>query len=202
MPQSRLPGVLWGILVLGILWVTGGFLRSLSSPPLPVIGQVRPFTLTNQLGRPVGLDSLAGHVWVADVVFSRCPTQCRKLSRQMQRIQGALPAGVRLVTLTADPEFDLPDVLARYGKQYEADPGRWWFLTGQRTDVYRLAIEDLKFNVLETGKPGDNFEDLFIHSANFAIVDKQGRVRAVVQGDADGAEEDVLRIVRLLGRQQ
>jgi protein SCO1/2 len=114
----------------------------------------------------------------------------------MQKLQSLVGESARMVTLTADPEFDTPEVLKRYGKQYEANPERWWFLTGNRKEIYRLAIEDLKFTVLETGTPGGKLEDLFIHSANFVIVDRHGNLRAVVQSEDVNAEEEVVRVLQ------
>jgi len=196
MSRLRIHGFLWGLLVLGILGVTGAYVVSLTQPRLPVISHILPFSLTNQAGMAVNAGSLKGRPWVANVIFSRCPTQCRKLSRQMQKLQSLVGESARMVTLTADPEFDTPEVLKRYGKQYEANPERWWFLTGNRKEIYRLAIEDLKFTVLETGTPGGKLEDLFIHSANFVIVDRHGNLRAVVQSEDVNAEEEVVRVLQ------
>jgi protein SCO1 len=204
MPSSRLTFLLWGILFAGLITVSLSFVKSLrqpSLPPLPKISQLHNFTLTNQLGTQVSLAALSNQVWVANIIFSRCPTQCRKLSRQMQTLQVTLPSYVRLVTLTADPEFDTPNVLNRYSSQYECNPDRWWFLSGTKRELYRLAIEDLKFTVLDSGKMGGPLEDLFIHSSDFAIIDQQGTLRGVVHGESVDAENDVLTCVTRLTSQ-
>jgi protein SCO1 len=192
--------VIWGLLVGGLLAVVVAFvLAPPAQPRLPVIHQVHGFTLTNQVGTAVSLADLNGKVWVANVIFSRCPTQCRKLSRQMQRVQAELPARAHLVSLTADPSYDSAPVLQRYGEQYQTDPQRWWFLTGSKTEVYRVAVEDLKFSVLESGDPAPaKLEDLFIHSTSYSVVDRRGRLRAVVQGEAPDAEHQILDAVRRL----
>lgn len=163
--------------------------------PLPVIREVIPFTLTNQLGNAISKDQLKGNVWVAVVVFSRCPTLCHALSQQMARLQSKVPASapVRFVSLTADPETDSPSVLETYSKRYGADPERWWFLTGSKADVYHAAIAGLGFTVVENSVPNPKLEDLFIHSNFFALVDKAGRLRAVVQGERAVAEAELLR---------
>lgn len=198
--DNRLHKMLWAMLVTGIVAVCVAFALTARAPALPVISQVHPFNLTNQLGNRVTLDSLLGEVWVANVIFSRCPTQCRKLSQQMQKIQSHLPSGAKLVTLTADPEYDTPQVLKRYGEQYQNQPDKWWFLTGPKTDIYRLAISDLKFSVMESGEPNPKLEDMFIHSVLFVVVDRKGRIRAVVQGEEPDAEEQVLKQVRYVRR--
>src|SRR5436190_9840313 len=77
---------------------------------LPIYGQVSGFTLTNQLGSAVSLRDLAGHVWIADIIFTRCPGPCMRMTRQMNELQAALPprTQARLVSLTTDPDFDTP----------------------------------------------------------------------------------------------
>lgn len=170
--------------------------------PLPVIARVRPFVLTNQLAQPVAHAALRGQVAVVNVVFSRCPIQCPKLMQQMGRIQAGVGPGVRLLTLTADPGFDTPAVLARYGQKFGVDPAKWWLLTGDKAELYRLATEDLKFNLLENaGPPPVPLADLFIHSTDFAVLDKAGRLRAVVHGEDAEAVATALALVKQLLRE-
>jgi protein SCO1 len=198
----RHAGVLWGLLLAAMAAVTVVFFRSTPRiTPLPVLAPVAAFQLTNQFGLAVTRESLEGFVWVADVVFSRCPGQCHELSQQMRRVQDRLPKGrpVRLVSLSADPAHDTPSVLLRYGTRYGCDSNRWYFLTGPKADVYRLAIDSLKFSVVD--KPeGERtaVEDLFIHSSAFAVVDRSGRLRAMVQGELPDAEERILGHIRTL----
>src|SRR5512140_757113 len=59
-------------------------------PPLPVYGLVSDFTLTNQLGRAMSLADFRGHAWVVDIIFTRCPGPCLKMTRQMVQLQQAL----------------------------------------------------------------------------------------------------------------
>jgi protein SCO1/2 len=113
----------------------------------------------------------------------------------MARLLAKIPpdSAVKFVSLTADPENDSPTVLESYSKRYGADPGRWWFLTGPKSDVYHTAIAGLGFTVVENSVPNPKLEDLFIHSNFFALVDKSGRLRAVVQGERAVAEAELLR---------
>src|SRR5690606_11415918 len=114
------------VLLIGILAL--GYLTSRSRPaPLPMLGQVENFTLTNQLGQKVTLENLRGQVWLADIIFTRCPGPCARMTRQMAEVQKALPARSRakLVSLTTDPDFDTPEVLTKYAARFEADTNRW-----------------------------------------------------------------------------
>lgn len=195
--------MLWAGLVAIMAIVLGVFLRDRGQPhiDLPVISQVGPFALTNQYGIRTAKDHLDDLVWVADVVFTRCPGQCHRLSQMMRRMQQRVPpgAGVRMVSLTADPEYDTPAVMLKYGARYGFATNSWLFLTGPKADVYGLAAKGLMFSVVEKD-PGKakNLEDQFIHSASFAVVDRRGRLRAMVQAENPDAEDTVLRIVNSL----
>ena len=79
-------------------------------PPLPVISRVPNFQLTDQYGQPHGSDQLRGRVWVANFVFTRCPTICPELTRQMGKVQHrarGLGDAFRLVSFSVDPEHDI-----------------------------------------------------------------------------------------------
>ena len=114
--------------------------------PLPVLGQVADFTLTNQEGNVTTLADLTNRVWVADIIFTRCAGICPIMSTQMKSLQDALPATSRakLVTLTTDPDYDAPAILKKYGERYGADFQRWTFLTGTKNELAGLAAGSLK----------------------------------------------------------
>ncbi len=193
----------WASLIAGVVGVIAIYVRqTVTVPPLPVLHSAGAFQLTNQLGVAVTDGDLHGSLTVVNVIFSRCPTQCHRLSQQMGRLQSLVPPGTRLVSLTADPDYDSPEVLSLYGRKYKADPQRWWFLTGPKAAVYRYATSDLLFTVLESPDPAHaKLEDLFIHSADFAILDGQARLRAVVHGEDLDAESRVVALLERLRRE-
>jgi len=171
----------------------------------PVFGPIADFALTNQNGRAVSLADLRGHVWVADVIFTRCPGPCLKMTRQMKELQQALPAAsnARLVTLTTDPGFDTPPVLETYAERFGADPNRWLFLTGPKQQIAALATGSLKLTALEK-KPGDQEspDDLFVHSTIFVIADKRGQLRGVFETSGDGIDPREVQARILAGVRQ
>lgn len=188
----------WGGIVFVVLAIVAAYVRERQRAPatkLPVISQVADFTLTNQLDRPVRLADLRGQVWVADIIFTRCPGPCATMTRRMSELQAALPtnAPVKLVSLTTDPAHDTPRVLASYAGRFGADANRWQFLTGPKADLVKLAVNSLKLTVLDTEEAKRTSpNDLFIHSTIFVVVDKQGRLRAVFESlDNVLGEEEV-----------
>ncbi len=182
-PARKVEWLVWGGLVLIIAVIGGVYAWTRLGPggrPLPVIGQLPDFSLTNQNNEPVSLANLRGKVWVADIIFTRCPGPCAQMTRNLAKLQNDLPANepVRLVTFTSDPDYDTPPILKKYADRFGADSNRWSFLTGNKQEIRRLAVNDFKFIVVEK-KPEDRSvpEDLFIHSTYFDLVDKKGQVR-------------------------
>lgn len=177
-------------------------MRASLGRPLPVLSQVGDFTLTNQNGQAVSLADLRGRVWVADIIFTRCPGPCLKMTRQMQDLQAGLPSGsrARLVTLTTDPDFDTPPVLKAYAGRFGADFDRWCFLTGAKPQIAGLARDSLKLTAVET-KPEQRTSpaDLFIHSTIFVLVDKQARLRGVFETTGDGIDPQRVKSRLLAG---
>ena len=158
---------------------------------LPVIGPIAEFTLTNQNGRAVSLGDLRGRVWVADIIFTRCPGPCLKMTRQMKELQEALPPASRakLVSLTTDADFDTAPVLKAYAERFQADTNRWMLLTGPKRAIANLAIDSLKLTAIEK-KPEEREspQDLFVHSTIFVLADKQARLRGVFETTGEGID--------------
>jgi len=183
-------GVVVTLLILLLTYLLAQLrLRETLGKPLPVLGQIQDFRLTNQFGQAVTLADLQGRVWVADIIFTRCAGPCPRMTRQMKEIQQALPAisQARLVTLTTDADFDTPPVLKAYAEKFGADTNRWVFLTGDKRQIANLAIDSLKLTAIEK-KPEERQapEDLFVHSTIFVVVDKLGRLRGVFETDGEG----------------
>jgi len=190
-PARKIEWWLWVGLALALSTICLAFLlahlrmRAFLGKPLPVLGTVGEFNLTNQLGQRVTLADLRDHVWVADIIFTRCAGPCLKMSRQMKELQDALSptSKVKLISLTTDPRFDTPSVLNTYATQrFGADSNRWMFLTGSQTEIANLASNSLKLAAMEK-KPEerDSAVDLFIHSTIFVIVDKQAQLRKIFE---------------------
>jgi len=195
--------------VLAVLLFAVLKLRQPPASPLPVYGQVADFTLTNQNGTAVSLADLRGHVWVADIIFTRCAGPCPIMTRQMKQLQEALPPGseAKLVTLTTDPDFDTPPVMKRYAERFGADLNRWMFLTGPNTEIAKLAIDSLKLTAISKApEERQTPADLFVHSTIFVVADRQARLRGVFQTTGEGidpraVQTQILNTVKRLERE-
>jgi protein SCO1 len=194
--SRQLPRTLWiGIILLLVVLCLTYALSLVKNNrqhrmPLPVIGAVADFTLTNQDGKVTTLADLTNHVWIADIIFTRCAGPCPIITGHMKSLADALPktSGARLVTLTTDPDFDTPAVMKKYGERFGADFSRWTFLTGTRAEIGALGGRSLKLSAVPV-PPADqaNAADLFIHTTIFVIVDKHAQWR----GSFETVGEDV-----------
>ena len=185
-----------GLTVLAVFVFAGLERQKAQGKPLPVIGLVAGFALTNQNGSAASLADLRGQVWVADIIFTRCPGPCLKMTRQMKELQDALPPAsqVKLVTLTTDPEFDTPPVLRAYADRFQADTNRWMFLTGTKQEIAKLAIGSLKLTaVAKKPEERESPQDLFVHSTLFVVADKQARLRGVFETTGEGINPQAVK---------
>jgi protein SCO1/2 len=190
-----LPAALFALLVmvtvgLGLVWWWGGR----AAPPLPVLGEVPPFSLVDSHGAPVRAADLAGAPWIVDLVFTRCQLACPRMTEKLAALGPRLPGGVRRVSVSVDPTHDTPAVLAEYARLHHAEAPNWLFLTGEEAEMRRLAVEGLKLGVAPA--PADDPRaalEPVTHSTRFVLVDGAGRIR----GYYDGLEEGALsRLVR------
>lgn len=136
---------------------------------------VPSFQFTNQHGEPFGSEQLEGQLWVANMIFTRCPSVCNLMTPNFLLLQNMLEKenlDVKLVSFTVDPDFDTPDLLEKYGKNNGADFERWSFLTGySNEEIENFARDAFKEVVMDIPDSAD-----IMHSTKFFLIDGQGHV--------------------------
>ena len=241
--RRALPWALLGLLVIGggVLairppahdlvtrmtgWLHGPGARKTSLEGLDQYGLVPDFSLIERSGRQVTLADLLGKVWIANFFYTECTDTCPLQSANMARLQDELAgeAGVRLVSISVDPEHDTPEVLSEYAVRFGANPDRWLFFTGAREAIYRLAIKGFRLGVVERreqaqrriGKqrvwlgptsawahPLPNVDrEPVLHSSRFVLVDQQAQIRAYHHGTDWKSLERLQENVKIVLREQ
>lgn len=157
---------------------------SSQSSELPVLVQLPDFALRDQTGERFGSEQLKDKPWIANFVFTRCPTTCPIQTRNLAKFQKQLkkiPGGeqIELVSITVDPNFDTSAVLADYAKQMQADPERWHFLTGSREDIWDLCKKGFKLAVDDAPPEAPS---PIMHSSRMMLVDREGQIRGFYEG--------------------
>jgi cytochrome oxidase Cu insertion factor (SCO1/SenC/PrrC family) len=169
-----------------------GSVKLLKAPqPLPVLGEVGQFTLTERSGATVTHQELRDYIWIADFIFTSCAGPCPMMTAQMADLQEALfnETKVKLVSISVDPDRDTPEVLTDYASKFEADTHRWWFLTGDIAQITTLAVERFKLG---------SVENPIFHSTKFVLVDGQGRIRGYYDSETDDYASQLIADVHRL----
>lgn len=190
MHSARLRFLLLGVLVLGSGIIAGtalwlklgprpfGILSGESADGSNHYGVVPDFSLIERSGAMVSLADLRGQIWIADFIYTRCTDTCPLQTAAMAKLQeeyAGKPA-VQFVSFSVDPERDTPEVLSQYAARHQADPRRWYFLTGPREQIMRLIRDGFHLSVATL--PGDSeVGGMIPHSPRFVLIDGQGRIR-------------------------
>jgi protein SCO1/2 len=158
-------------------------------PPSAPYGGIPPFSLRERSGAKLTAQELAGHVWIANFIFTRCPDFCPTLTARFTALQERVAGGtdpIRLVSFTVDPEHDTPEVLREYATRAKAGPN-WLFLTGDPTRIAQVLRSGFKVAFADDGPP----ESRVTHSDRFVLVDRRLQIRGYYHG-TDQTEVDRL----------
>ena len=173
----------------------GGAVADGSTAAVRVGEPVPDFSLTSHHGGPLTLSSLRGKVAAIAFIYTRCPLPdyCPRMMSNFlavkQRFAARLNREVVLLTVTFDPQYDTAETLRQYARRYSAEDEGWHFLTGTTTDVARVCE---LFGVEFWPEEG-----LITHTLRTAVVDRDGRLAATLEGrDYSGRQlGDLLDVV-------
>lgn len=177
------------LLVTGFYFALTKIIPGYEKISYPVLGLVKSFSFTNQEGRTISNKDVAGKVYIAEYFFTTCKGICPKLNTNLKAVYERYKTDTGFVILShsVDPVTDSVGRLKHYADSLGVDAAHWLFLTGKKDSLYLAArtsylLDDPKNNV-------SPIEDQFIHTQFFALVDKGGRVRKII----DGLKKDELK---------
>ena len=158
--------------------------RSTPAKPLSYIKlngeakRVPDFLMYNQDSLLIGNEDYLGRVYVVEFFFSRCPTICPIMNKNMKILDEKFwkRKDFGIASFSIDPFHDTPKVLKEYAEKYKVKSQNWHFLTGNKAKVYELANSG--FNIFAGLNPAaaGGFE----HQGYFALIDKKGYIRSRV----------------------
>lgn len=164
----------------------------------PPIAEVPDFSFTTQEGKTLTKTDLLGKVWVIDFIFTRCAGPCPVMTSHMVELAAKVAKipNVKLVSLSVDPTYDTPAVLARYSARIHADPIQWYFLTGPSEKVTAFIQGGMKQPfVTESGS-------MPTHSTRFLVVDQAGMIRSCHDMSDPEMEQKILSDIGSLLREK
>jgi protein SCO1/2 len=158
-----------------------GLTMTPSASALVKIGERVPdFTLTDQHGEAVRLEALRGQVLAITFIYSRCPLpdycprMVNNLAEVRNRYRDRLGRDLTLLTVTFDPKYDTPEVLRRFAIRYGGNVPGWRFLSGSPEAIAAVCAS---FGIEYWPDQG-----LITHSLQTAVIDRDGILRASVEG--------------------
>ncbi|MBR76358.1 MAG: SCO family protein [Flavobacteriales bacterium] len=162
-------------------YVTRGYNNFIN---LEIVGgeshKIDNFSLVNQYNQIVNNDSLRGSIYVANFFFTNCPNICPVMTKNMSYLQSNLKVypNIKFVSYTVDPVNDTPERFLEYieemrRKNVNIDLKNWDFLTGEKDDIYKLAMSYFANAKEDSIAPGG-----FLHSEYFILIDKEGQIRS------------------------
>ncbi len=179
---------------LSALLLMASFVACRRAVPLPVLGKLGTFKLQDQSAQPFSPEKLRGRVWVAAFMFTRCPSICPRITREMQQLQVIAKAKkleVSFVSISVDPENDTPSVLRSYGAKYNADFATWSFLTGDYALIKQTAEQGFKLAL--DGRADAKQADFGIsHGSHLVLLDVEGRIRGYYRSSEDEAMKQLM----------
>jgi protein SCO1/2 len=161
--------------------VDAGLQNTPAVPVLVPVGTAMPdFELVDQAARPVALSALKGKVVAVTFIYSRCPLPdyCPRMVENFKALRDRFAARMDrdlvFLTISFDPKYDTPEVLAKYAASQHAGGAGWHFLTGDPAKIERVCNA---FGIQYWAEEG-----LITHSLQTAVIDRDGRLAATVEG--------------------
>lgn len=159
--------------------------------------KIRSFKLINQENQVFTEKDIEGKICVADFFFTACPGICPKMTNSMADIQKefANDNEILLLSHSVTPEKDSVALLLQYAKEKKVDFKRWKLLTGDKNEIYDLGR---KYYFVEEDEGVKKGNDVFLHTENFILIDKQRHIRGIYNGLDPNSIQNLIRDIKVL----
>lgn len=177
------------LMLLGVAFLAFYYFSYKQSPrTLPTLGnpghKVGAFSFLNQDGDTVTDKDVDGTIRVVEYFFTTCQGICPKMNENMTEVFKAFRGDKEVLILshTVDPLTDTVEQMKRYADKHEANTDQWIFLTGEKMDLYEMAVRSYLITAVDDRDYDKVITPEFIHSQYFVLVDKFNNVRGAYDG--------------------
>jgi protein SCO1/2 len=138
------------------------------------------FQLLNQDSVYLTNKHFDGKIYIADFFFTRCPTICPVMHRNMLKFYRQYQGNKNLQFLSHSIDFrhDRPAVLKTYAEKLGVNDARWQFVCGSKQEIYALAEKAY----MSSAGIDNNAAGGFDHSGYLLLIDKHRRLRGAYLG--------------------
>jgi len=170
-----------------------GFTVPQSKTRIAIGDAVPDFTLPDHRGGTTRLSELHGRVVAINFLYTRCPLPnvCPRLAAHFGYVARQLAGQpLTLLSITLDPLYDTPQVLADYARKFDAPGSDWRFLSGTESAIHEVG------NLF--GQVFFPDEGAITHTSATAVIGKDGRLKALLEGSSYTARQlkDVIASVQ------
>ncbi|AVQ98379.1 electron transport protein SCO1/SenC [Oceanobacillus iheyensis] len=165
---------------------------------LPILDQVNAFELDDVHGDI--FESTNGKVKLVAFFFTDCPDICPLTMVDFRELQTMLKeeelfgSDAELVSITLDPDNDLPDVITDYAAGFQADTKGWKWLRGTPEKTKQIANDfQMQYEIED--------DAVLYHSTTMYLLDENNKVRALYDMavfDKPVKKDDIIEDIVLL----
>lgn len=164
--------------------------------------KVGHFSFVDQEGKTITEKDLDGKIYVVEYFFTTCKGICPKLNENMSKVYTMYRGqnDIGFLSHTVNPENDSVKQLKEYSLKYDADPNQWHFVTGDKHELYDMAVNNYLVAAVDDTTKKEILPD-FIHTKYFVLVDKEKHIRGTYDGTDDGSVNQLIGDIKLLRKE-
>jgi protein SCO1/2 len=158
------------VLVLALLLLS--LAAATGEPPLPPDSIYNlQVAVEDQSGDVSGLDRYKGQPVLVTMFYASCPHVCPMIISTIRQLESRLSpeelSELRVMTISIDPERDVPALLLETMQRHSVDASRWSMLRPEPGDLRTIAgVFGVKYKQLPDGE--------FSHTTKIILLDRDG----------------------------
>jgi protein SCO1/2 len=205
----------WLLILIPVIFISWYFISEKENRPIRYLAYFGPknalkvndttyhfipdFEFTDQYNEKVSLQTGKNKIYVTEYFFTTCKSICPIMNTNLERVYKEFKNDPDFLILshTVDPETDSIPVLKEYAGLHGVDDKKWLFITGNKQKLYELARKGYLLNA----ETGDGGEEDFIHTQNFALIDREQHIRGFYDGTDSLEINRLIKDIRLLNKE-
>lgn len=202
----------WLLILIPVIFIGLYFISKKSGEPIRYLEYFEPkntvkqnnsghhtvpdFDFINQDGETFTKRNVKNKIYVTEYFFTTCKSICPIMNTNLERVYAEFKNRNDFLILshTVEPEIDSVKILKEYAKLHKVTDNRWQFVTGDKKQLYAMARKGYLLN----DENGNGDEDDFIHTQNFALIDKDDHIRGFYDGTDSKEIDRLIQEIKLL----